>query len=285
MVPLLQALSLLQRVARANRITHFNPATACIVSSVRTMLSDVGCLPRDAPILKQHSMLAKERKRILSDLALLVEQTKKASEELLDEDQRESEVESMIRGSGQLFAHVRGFLAVAVQCGVNVDPRAEPASVESDRRWGSEEGTLIRSEESTPLPDDYGPYWESVGKDSDSRDRSQRQREVTATLKRARSLSAVQKGDLLHSESASSPVNQSQTRTLGRGSGKQWLGSQGKGIRDGPIPIHKPAQPSVSSISSSSSFSSGESVGTPPTPVFPSGPSTTAEVMDASTLR
>ena len=34
------------------------------------------------------------------------------------------EVQAMVRLAGQLFAHVRGFLAVAVQCGVNLPTTA-----------------------------------------------------------------------------------------------------------------------------------------------------------------
>lgn len=121
MIPLLNGLSLLQNAVRTNRIAHFQPSTACIISCVRALLSDIGCLPRDAPILKRHSTLAHERKRILSDLAALVSQAKRASEgNISNEELRELEVEAMIRLGGQLFAHVRGFLAIAVQCGVNM---------------------------------------------------------------------------------------------------------------------------------------------------------------------
>ena len=63
-----------------------------------------------------------ERKRILSDLASLVSQAKRASDETptIPEETRDMETQGMVRLAGQLFAHVRGFLAVAVQCGVNL---------------------------------------------------------------------------------------------------------------------------------------------------------------------
>ncbi|KAI0689051.1 ras guanine nucleotide exchange factor domain-containing protein [Cytidiella melzeri] len=270
MIPLLQALSLLQKVARANRITHFQPSTACIISAVRSMLSDIGCLPRDAPLLKQHTVLVKERKRILADLAYLVEQTKKASEEQLSDNQRELEVESMIKGSGQLFAHVRGFLAVLAQCGVNVEPPASPLGSEPDRRWGSDDGTIVRAEdEVTPLAGDYASYWEPAGKTTNGVEVRRRQREVTATPKRVRSLEDMKKNR--DSDDDSDPPSKN-AATLGRVSGKQWQDS---------TTGHRSGQLSVSSIASSSSASSSESAGTSPTPVFPSGPSTTTEVMDA----
>ncbi|KAI0714025.1 ras GEF [Cerioporus squamosus] len=115
MLPLLKALSLLQNAVRTSRIQHYQPATACIISCVRALLSDIGCLSRDAPVLRQHGVLSQERKRILSDLASLVSQAKRASEETITDETREIEVQAMVRLAGQLFAHVRGFLAVAVQ--------------------------------------------------------------------------------------------------------------------------------------------------------------------------
>ncbi|KAI0087803.1 ras guanine nucleotide exchange factor domain-containing protein [Irpex rosettiformis] len=161
MIPLLQALSLLQKVTRANRTTHFKPATACIISAVRSMLSDLGCLPRDAPLLQQYPTLAKERKRILGDLATLADQTKKASEAQPNGGQRDSEADSMIKGSGQLFAHVRGFLAVLAQCGIDVEPRPSSLGSQPERWWGSEDGTVVRAEDdATPLPGGHPPYWE-----------------------------------------------------------------------------------------------------------------------------
>lgn len=276
MIPLLQALSLLQKVARANRITHFQPATACIISAVRSMLSDMGCLPRDATLLQQHSVLAKERKRILADLAALVEQTKKASGDLLSDQQRLVEVESMIKGSGQLFAHVRGFLAVLAQCGVDVEPRVSSLGSEPERRWGSEDGTIVRAEdETTPLAGDYASYWEPAGKTTGAIQVERRQREAT---KRPRSLSDIRKAYASGDESDSALPPKSAI-TLGRTAGQQWAELRGQSPTNGTM--HKSGQLSISSISSASSRSSNDSIGTPPTPIFPSGPSTTAEVMDA----
>ncbi|KAI0789799.1 ras guanine nucleotide exchange factor domain-containing protein [Abortiporus biennis] len=281
MVPLLHGISLLQNAVRANRIAHFQPSTACIISCVRTMLSEIGCLPRDAPLLKQFHALAAERKRILSDLAALVTKAKKASEGQLSDEQRELEIESMVRLGGQLFAHVRGLLSVAVQCGIDVRPRSHgPTSAfglsSSSRqgRWDSSDGTLVRSDESsTPLPGDYGEYWEqSQGTTNGiAQRRKQKDRNTMSSMRSARSmvdLRGKEKVQIstdvpLPKASAYSAVTPT-TRILNRDT----FG-------------HRMGQTSISSLSSSSSFSSGESVGTPPTPLFPTGPSTTAEVMEA----
>ncbi|KAG0700015.1 ras guanine nucleotide exchange factor domain-containing protein [Suillus ampliporus] len=123
MVNLLHSLSLLQSAVRSNRIAHFQPSTACIISCVRFILSSTECLPREAPLLKRFPALAQERKQILSVLASLVSQAKKASDETQDEDSRESEIEGMLKLGGQVFSQVRRFLAVAVQCGIDLPER------------------------------------------------------------------------------------------------------------------------------------------------------------------
>src|ERR1700722_19237005 len=121
MVPLLHALSLLQGAVRTNRVSHFQPSTACIISCVRSILSATDCLPREAPLLQRFPLLAQERKRILSVLASLVAHAKKASQDLEESiDNSEVAVGGMLRLGGQVFAHVRKFLSVAVQCGVDL---------------------------------------------------------------------------------------------------------------------------------------------------------------------
>lgn len=293
MVPLLRALSVLQNAVRTHRTTHYQPSTAYIISSVRALLTDLGCLPREAPILKKHPLLAKERKRILSDLASLVSQSKRASEGDMDEEQRELEADNMVRGGGQLFAHVRGFLAIAAQCGVSVHPSkqahgSERGSLDAEGRWDSQEGTLVRDAEPSKA-DDYGPYWDGkVQVAADDTAWNPRQREATATPRtRARSMSDLRKGKPTHDDSLAPPLPQpNPMQSLGRASGAQVVTPQPKRFTSGPAVVqksvvHKSGQLSVSSISSSSSVSSGESLGTPATPTFPSGPSTTAEVMEA----
>ncbi|KAH7911736.1 ras guanine nucleotide exchange factor domain-containing protein, partial [Hygrophoropsis aurantiaca] len=126
MVNLLHSLSLLQSAVRSNRVLHFQPSTACIISCVRFILSATECLPREAPVLKRFPALAQERKQILSVLASLATQAKKASDDTHDEDSREADVESMLKLGGQVFSQVRRFLAVAVQCGIDIPERGQP---------------------------------------------------------------------------------------------------------------------------------------------------------------
>ena len=104
--------SLLQRAVRPNHIAHFQPATMCIIlCSLHSVLHGVFATRR---ALKRFSILSSERKQILSCLAVLVSQAKKASDETYDEDARDTEIEGMLKLGGQAFSQVRRFLVVAV---------------------------------------------------------------------------------------------------------------------------------------------------------------------------
>ncbi|KAG7088315.1 hypothetical protein E1B28_012325 [Marasmius oreades] len=124
-LPLYHTVGLLQNAARTNRIHHFSPSTATIISCVRAILTSTDTLNKDAPILRSYPSLANERKHVLSTLASLVAQTKRASEEDIDEDNLELEIDSMLRMAQQLFTLMRRFLAVAVQCGIELSQRRD----------------------------------------------------------------------------------------------------------------------------------------------------------------
>ncbi|KAI0688909.1 ras GEF [Earliella scabrosa] len=279
MLPLLRALSLLQTAVRMNRVQHFQPATACIISCVRALLSEIGCLSRDAPVLKQHGVLSQERKRILSDLASLVTQAKRASDETVAEDMRDIEVQAMVRLAGQLFAHVRGFLAVAVQCGVNLPStavrplRSDSESSQLDGRWGGSNGTLVQDD---PVSEDD---FETPGRPKNGFATRSRKPTQSNTPSRPKSL-----GDLKSSKRAAMgadypPMPTGPLKLAQRNLSEHNLASPARRVVSESVSRHKPAQDSISSDSSSSSFSS-DSVGTPATPVFPSGPATTAELSE-----
>ncbi|KAH9924276.1 ras GEF [Epithele typhae] len=255
---------------RMNRVPHFQPATAFVISCVRAILSEIGCLSRDDILLKQHGILAQERKRILSDLASLVSQAKRASDETTTDDVREVEVQAMIRLAGQLFAHVRGFLAVAVQCGVEL-PQNAPRSDSQESQLGSSSSNLMLQDE-----DDFATPGKSTNGSALRRKRMPGQ----STPSRHKSL-----GDLktvkrvLGKDYPPVPTLNVARRKL---SEQQLASPMRRTFSESTPRRHKPNQDSISSTSSSSSLSS-ESVGTPATPMFPSGPATTSELLD--TLR
>lgn len=251
MIPLLHGLSLLQNAVRSNRISHFQPSTACIISCVRSVLAATDTLLREAPILQQFPALAQERRKILSILALLVAQAKKASEDNLDEVTQEMEVDSMLRLGGQVFARVRGFLAVAVQCGIELPERRGTV------------GSIASSTEDECRPDPSHGY-------------AQGATPVASRLARGIGLRARSMTDLRtrHLEHSDIPVPVLPSRSAGGEA------SQEQSLRDRVLTRYdKPS--SHKSSGSASSFSSLESTGSPTTPPFPRGPCTAAQVLEA----
>ena len=146
--PIYHAIALLHNAVRANRVAHFQPSTACVISSVRSVLSATDCLTRESPILKAHPNLARERKQILSVLSRLVTQARKASAPMADEGFRGQEMESMLRHAETVLSNVKAFLDVAVQSGVKVPDRR--SSVYDDLYSGKEDA---RESDKTPTPD------------------------------------------------------------------------------------------------------------------------------------
>ncbi|TKY86674.1 hypothetical protein EX895_004314 [Sporisorium graminicola] len=121
--PILHAISLLRNAVRANRVAHFQPSTACVISSVRSVLSATDCLTRESAVLKTNPHLARERKAILSELSKLVAQARRASAPMVDETQRPNEMDAMLALADTVLANVRTFIEVALECGVPVPDR------------------------------------------------------------------------------------------------------------------------------------------------------------------
>ncbi|KAG8214577.1 cell division control protein 25 [Butyriboletus roseoflavus] len=279
MVNLLQSLSLLQSAVRSNRVTHFQPSTACIISCVRFILSSIECLPREAPLLKRFPALAFERKQILSVLATLVSQARRASDETCDEDTRDAEIEGMLKLGGQVFSQVRRFLAVAVQCGIELPERGRSSPTDSVT------SAHLQFERVSPDPmtSFSRPPADTVqlaGELSGLRNPKLQDHETTnpaRTASRIKSLGDLrsQRKILSYRDSNSSVAPLLSHHTVfARAKREQYFAQEATNR-------HKPAMLSISSISSTSSFSSTESFRPPVLSSFPSGPSTASEVMEA----
>ncbi|KAJ7069680.1 ras guanine nucleotide exchange factor domain-containing protein [Mycena amicta] len=270
MVPLLHGLSLLQSAVRSSRVSHFQPSTACIISCVRSILSTTDTLVRDAPILLRFPALAQERRRILTVLASLVAQAKKASDETLDEASQEAQVDAMVRLGGQVFANVRRFLAVAVQCGVELPERRQ--SVGSIAGSTDTEGASWSHAD--PLAARTVSYEQgSFGLESPSR--------TSIIANQGSALRARSMVDLrrLISRTSLDDDSESAVPLLPTGINIPAKTKQEQYLLKQRVLRHKSGGLSSSSSSSSSSYSSLES--TPSRPPFPVGPSTTAQVMEA----
>ncbi|GAA6048653.1 hypothetical protein JCM3770_002002 [Rhodotorula araucariae] len=118
---------LLENAVQARRKSHYQPSTACVISSIRTVLSATSALTRDSPVLRQHPSLASSRKRILSSLAALVNQARKASAPGPpspppgQEEADAREADEMLRIARETLDSVRAFLRAAEERGVRVD--------------------------------------------------------------------------------------------------------------------------------------------------------------------
>ncbi|KAG1770842.1 ras guanine nucleotide exchange factor domain-containing protein [Suillus placidus] len=281
MVNLLHSLSLLQSAVRSNRIAHFQPSTACIISCVRYILSSTECLPREAPLLKRFPTLAQERKQILSVLASLVSQAKKASDETQDEDLREGEIEGMLKLGGQVFSQVRRFLAVAVQCGIDLpERRQQVTSAEAIAN-----APILQGQASPAVPEDRVPVSPDLVTTSRLSSRLATPQQphshdgvLQKTAPRTKSLgdlrSQRRSAAYRDADSSVSPLLPHRT-ILSRSKKDQYL------VYERIAGKHKADMPSISSISSFSSVSSAESPKPLAIPPFPSGPSTSSEVMEA----
>ena len=269
MVPLLHGLSLLQTAVRSNRTSHFAPSTACIITCVRSILSSTDTLVRDAPILRRFPPLAHERRQILSVLAALVAQAKKASEDIPDQRQQELEVETMLRLGGQVFAHVRRFLSVGVQCGIELpNNRHSSTSIGSTSTEGESWSNQDVSFDTPALS-----YGQSFADLTPTQHRHHG-RDIVATT-----------GSALHIKSLGNVRNHRISRTDDDVDSIPLLPN-----RLGEPSKHQPylemdtasrhrGTPSISSTSSSSSIAS-EGVAPLP-PQLPSGPSTSTQVIEA----
>ncbi|KAK0528181.1 Ras guanine nucleotide exchange factor bud5 [Tilletia horrida] len=154
--PILHAIALLHNAVRANRVAHFQPSTACVISSVRSVLSATDCLTRDSAVLRAHAVLGKERKQILSELTRLVHQSKKASAVMVDESARGREMDRMLELAELVLGHVRRFLEVADECGVPIPDRRASLYEETyeDRRGGMPVVTMSHGHGNTLSADD-----------------------------------------------------------------------------------------------------------------------------------
>ncbi|KAJ3771119.1 ras guanine nucleotide exchange factor domain-containing protein [Lentinula raphanica] len=266
MVPLLHGLSLLQSAARSNRISHFQPSTACIISCVRSVLSATDTLLRDAPILRQFPALSDERRLILSTLASLVAQAKRASDEKLNENKLESEVEVMLRLAQRIFTLVRRFLAIALRCGVQLPTRRDPSSpVVNVRVLQDSDINSVDQSNDTIMP--QSARLMQAGR-TPTKSRIKGRPATPGGAARAKSMGDLRGSARARAEAVPAVPPLPSNRSVS-------AQHQTNGNR------HRPGGSSVSSTASTSTASSLGSVVNPPQPPFPHGPCTMAQVLQA----
>ncbi|GAA5919284.1 hypothetical protein JCM1841_006540 [Sporobolomyces salmonicolor] len=145
-----QNVGLLENAVRSGRKGHYQPSTACVISSIRTVLSSTQSLTRDSPILRQHPSLSSSRKRILSSLASLVEKARKASAPEERELARErDEAEAMLAVARETVGFVREFLEEAERRGVVVNLGLGAGSASPLAAQPADSAGLLRGAKST----------------------------------------------------------------------------------------------------------------------------------------
>lgn len=255
MIPMVHGLSLLQNAVRANRVSHFQPSAACIIACVRRILNTTETINRDAPVLQRFPSLAQERSRLLTILAKLVAQARRASDINLSENELAKEIVEMLKTGGLVFSQVRRFVAVAVQCGIELPEHNEPSSPTDSHAGSSQDDGEAKYSPRGVTPTQR--QWNKLGLPSPSQ-----------TSMRAKSMMDLRNGPCSTRPSAN-PSRTANPRP-----------EQIDPAREREHGRHK-ALLSISSTSSSSTSSSQGSLDAKSPPPFPSGPTTSFQVLDA----
>lgn len=105
---------------------------------MRRILTSTDTINRNAPALRKFPALAQERSKLLNTLAKLVSQARRASETGLSEKELADEIMEMLKTGGLVFSQVRRFVAIAVQCGIELPQ--EPSEMDKSsqtQNWRS----------------------------------------------------------------------------------------------------------------------------------------------------
>ncbi|KAG8700585.1 hypothetical protein FRC08_004618 [Ceratobasidium sp. 394] len=163
MVSLYHALLVLNTSVHAARVSHYQPSTACVISSVRTVLTATDCLHKTAPALARFPHLARARSDVLQELGCLVEISKKASAPDVADDERARLAENMLRYGDAVFASCKRYVEVAVSCGIHVTERRPQLQVSTTTnnppppRLTSDSASSLSSVSSSASPSSPAP--------------------------------------------------------------------------------------------------------------------------------
>lgn len=124
--PIRRSIQLLRIEVDAGRVLKVQPATAHIISAVRSALNLTQCLNRDSSILRLHPSLARERKQVLSTLAHLVHKARQITIDHLKQsrsnlaigvslplDHFRDDLDAILDLADQVLHKIRHFLLVA----------------------------------------------------------------------------------------------------------------------------------------------------------------------------
>ncbi|KAH9812445.1 ras guanine nucleotide exchange factor domain-containing protein [Melampsora americana] len=142
--PIRKSIDLLRIEIQEGRIATVQPATANIISSVRSLLTLTDCLNRESSILKLHPALARERKQVLSVLGVLVDKARRLTIEhthqiRLYENEAQPipvgffhhQLNEILQSAEKVFHNVRRFLLITHRSGLMINHQPVPPTQSS----------------------------------------------------------------------------------------------------------------------------------------------------------
>lgn len=131
--PIRKSIDLLRVEIQEGRIATVQPATADIISAVRSLLTFTECLNRESPVLKLHPPVARERKQVLSVLGVLVDKARRLTIEHTNQLKAHesdgqpiqpgifnSDLAEILKSAEKVFHNVRRFLLIAHRSGISI---------------------------------------------------------------------------------------------------------------------------------------------------------------------
>lgn len=265
-LPIIHALTSLDNAIHTNKRFHIQPATAAIISSIRSALMMTDCLNKESTVLSAWPTLVKERKIVLIDLSKLVGLARVATGNVNDQANPPSEIDvkdlnAIATAARAVFASIQKFLNLAHGCGVR------PISSADARQSSDDMGIAATSD---------GSRRSEVQTHTASRGLAKGRQSSNARMQETFKLRAASIGDLRAARKlASSPpppvpmtagmlssnhtvTGSSSPASVGTPMSASFASSSGS-ARSSPV-VHRPnhARQKTSSVGSSSTHSNGE---------------------------
>ncbi|TIA90938.1 hypothetical protein E3P99_01299 [Wallemia hederae] len=125
------ALTLVKSAVISSRLAHLQPATACVISSVRSLLSSADALNKDSQSNKLSSSIADNRRKLLSLLSRLVVQSRLVMKEALQTSNKvvlDEDLEEVIPMADQVLLLAENFAKLCEEHGISLSEEATPHS-------------------------------------------------------------------------------------------------------------------------------------------------------------
>lgn len=125
------ALTLVKSAVISSRLAHLQPATACVISSVRSLLSSADALNKDSHSNTISSSIADNRRNLLSLLSRLVVQSRLVMKEALQTSNKlilSEDLEEVIPMADQVLVLAENFAKLCESHGISLGEEATPQS-------------------------------------------------------------------------------------------------------------------------------------------------------------